>query len=144
MTERTTEHQVCVRRTIGASPGEVFDAWLDADILAQWMTTRAFTHATASCDAREGGAFEIVMHGPEGAIRHSGNYLTIDRPRKLVFSWRSPATAQRDSLVTVEFFGHADTTEIVVTHCQLPADACGSHAEGWSDVLLLMAHLFQR
>lgn len=144
MTELTAQHQACVRRTIGAPAGEVFDAWLDAGMLAQWMKTRAFTHATATCEAREGGAFEIVMYAPDGAIRHTGNYLTIDRPRKLVFTWRSPATGQRDSLVTVEFFGHANCTDIVVTHRQLPLDACGAHTEGWGDVLELLAKLFPR
>jgi len=135
-------HQVRVRRTIGAPADEVFDAWLDAGILAQWMMTRAFTHATVHCDPREGGAFEIVMHGADGAIRHTGNYLTIDRPRKLAFTWRSPATAERDSLVTVEFFGHADSTDIVVIHRQLPTHMSRAHTEGWGDVLNLLARLF--
>lgn len=142
MAEHAALHQVRVRRTIGAPAAEVFDAWLDADILAQWMKTRAFTHAIAECDAREGGAFEIVMHAPDGAIHHTGNYLTIDRPHKLVFTWRSPATAQRDSLVTVEFFGHAGTTDVVVTHRQLPGETCEAHSEGWGDVLALLARLF--
>lgn len=142
MAELAVQHQVCVRRTIGAPASEVFDAWLEAGILAQWMKTRAFTHVSASCDAREGGAFEIVMHGPEDEVRHVGRYLSIDRPRKLVFTWNSPATGHRDSLVTVEFFGHAGTTEIVVTHRQLPGDACAAHSDGWADTLDRLAHLF--
>ncbi|KQV61754.1 MULTISPECIES: SRPBCC domain-containing protein [unclassified Duganella] len=141
MAEHAARHQVCVRHTIGAPAAEVFDAWLDANLLAQWMKTRAFTHATAECDAREGGAFEIVMHAPDGAIHHSGQYLTIDRPHKLVFTWRSPATGQRDSLVTVEFFGHAGSTEVVVTHRQLPGQTYESHIDGWGDVLILLAQL---
>lgn len=144
MAEYDALHEVCVRRTIGAPAGEVFDAWLDTDILAQWMKTRSFTHATANCDPREGGAFEIVMHARDGATRHTGNYLTIDRPHKLVFTWRSPSTAHRDSIVTVEFFGHANTTDIVVTHRQLPSGTCGAHTEGWCDTLTLLAHLFSR
>ncbi|WP_051293562.1 SRPBCC family protein [Pseudoduganella violaceinigra] len=142
MAEIALQQRVCVRRTIGAPASEVFDAWLDAGLLAKWMKTRAFTHATVACDAREGGGFEIVMQSPGGEIRHTGDYLTIDRPRKLVFTWRSPATGQRDSLVTVEFSGDANTTDIVVTHCQLPADTCGAHSEGWGDVLDLLARLF--
>ena len=144
MVEQAAMHEVCVRRTIQAPAGDVFDAWLDAGILAQWMKTRTFTHVTANCDPREGGAFEIVMHAPDGDVRHSGNYLTIDRPRKLEFTWRSPATAYRDSLVTVEFFGNADCTDIVVTHRQLAVDICGAHTDGWTDVLELLAKLFPR
>jgi uncharacterized protein YndB with AHSA1/START domain len=135
---------VSVRRTIGAPAEEVFDAWLDAQVLAQWMKTRSFTHTTVSCDAREGGAFEIVMHAPEGPVRHTGNYIVIDRPRKLEFTWRSAATAQRDSLVTVDFFGHADTTDVVVTHRQLPGETSDAHTEGWGDVLSILSRHFQR
>lgn len=143
MAERTAVYEVCVRRTIAAPAQEVFNAWLDADVLAQWMKTRAFTHVTTTCDAREGGAFEIVMHAPAEVVRHTGRYITIDRPSKLIFTWCSPSTEHNASLVTVEFFTRGESTEIVVTHRQLPSDASRSHEEGWNDVLKLLADLFQ-
>jgi uncharacterized protein YndB with AHSA1/START domain len=64
-------------------------------------------------------------------------YREIDRPRRLVFTWASPATYLTDSVVTVEFVIHQDATELVLTHTALPDDgeAVDSHIGGWSSAL---------
>lgn len=145
MAELTAQYLLTVSRTIAASADELFDAWLDAEMLAQFMRPGGMARASASCDPREGGAFEIIMHGDESSYSHTGHYLTIERPRKLVFTWISAATAERESLVTVDFIAHSDETEIVVTHRQLPDEAAQlSHTEGWGDVLDVLASLFPR
>jgi uncharacterized protein YndB with AHSA1/START domain len=134
---------VSVRREIAASAEELFDAWLDADSLAQWMRPMGIPRTTAKVDARVGGAFEVVMHGTDGDIRHTGHYRTIDRPHRLSFTWYSPATQQRETVVTVEFRPARGKTEVVVTHERLPgADARRSHTTGWSDALDLLARKF--
>ena len=46
----------------------------------------------AETDPRDGGAFRIVMVNDDTDILHSGTYREIDRPRRLVFTWTSPAT----------------------------------------------------
>ncbi|NRR33615.1 SRPBCC domain-containing protein [Oxalobacteraceae bacterium] len=143
MAELTGQYLVTVRRSIAASAEELFDAWLDADMLAQFMRPGGMARASVSCDPREGGAFEIIMHGDDSSYRHTGHYLTIERPRKLVFSWISAATAERESLVTVDFIAGSAATDIVVTHRQLPDEAAQlSHTEGWGDVLDVLAALF--
>ncbi|NUP11753.1 MAG: SRPBCC domain-containing protein [Polyangiaceae bacterium] len=128
--------KVTVRRVIAAPREAVFDAWLDADSLAAWMLPRGMTHATATVEPREGGAYEIVMHGAGASYVHTGTYRVIDRPHRLVFTWSSDATKHRPTLVTVELRADRRATEVVVTHEQLPdADAIRSHTEGWTDVL---------
>lgn len=132
--------RVVVRRKIKASPEEIFDAWLDSDSLGEWMRPRAIPRTTVTVDAREQGRFEIVMHHPDGPLVHTGTYRRIDRPRRLVFTWISPATEQRESLVTVDIIAGVGFTEVVVTHEQLPSEsAAPSHTEGWSDALGLLA-----
>ena len=88
-------------------------------------------------DARVGGRYEVLMHRAEDSLLHTGVYRVIDRPRRLVFTWISPATEQRESLVTVDFLARGDRTEVIVTHEQLPqtADAVPSHTEGWTQAL---------
>jgi uncharacterized protein YndB with AHSA1/START domain len=132
-----------VRRRIAASADRVFDAWLDAKGLAAWMRPNGITHTTATLDARVGGGFEIVMYAADGPIRHTGTYRLIDRPRRLVFTWHSPGTWQRETLVTVEFRAAQGSTEVVVTHEQLPdQDALRSHTAGWSNALERLAAEF--
>ena len=81
-----------VRRTIPATREEIFDAWITADRLKTWMCPPGVTSATATIDARVGGRYSIVMHG-ERDYDHEGEYLVIDRPSKLSFTWISAGTA---------------------------------------------------
>jgi uncharacterized protein YndB with AHSA1/START domain len=125
---------VVVRRTIAASAHDLFDAWLDAEALAEWMRPGTIQRSQARVDPRVGGEYEVIMQGEKGAIPHRGIYKVIDRPRRLVFTWTSPF-AGADTLVTVDFNPLDGRTEVVVTHEQLPADEIVSHTRGWTSGL---------
>ena len=129
---------VVVRRTIGASAEMLFDAFLDPEALAEWMRPGEIRSTVAQVEPRVGGAYVITMQAQSGAILHTGVYRQIERPKRLVFTWRSPGTEQRDTLVTIDFVPAGKSTEVVVTHEQLPESARPSHANGWTSGL---AHL---
>lgn len=126
---------VVVRRTIAATAEDLFDAWLDADALATWMRPGTIRSAVAQVDARAGGSYEITMHGESGPIVHKGVYRLIDRPKRLVFTWLSPHTELRETLVTVDFVSVGNRTEVIVTHEQLPESAKAGHTKGWTSGL---------
>jgi uncharacterized protein YndB with AHSA1/START domain len=126
---------VVVRRTIAASAEDLFDAWLDPEALAIWMRPGAIRKNVTHVEARVGGKFQIDMHMDSGVVPHSGTYRIIDRPRRLVFTWFSPHTGGRDSLVTVDFLPRDQRTEVVVTHEQLPAEKRDAHTGGWTRAL---------
>ena len=133
---------IVVRRTIAASPAELFDAWLDPQALAIWMRPGSIRRTTATADARVGGRYEILMEGDDASYPHHGVYQVIDRPRRLAFTWASRGTGGRDSLVTVDFLPQGAHTEVVITHERLPKDAGGAHTEGWTSALEhLSAHV---
>src|SRR5262245_21361286 len=125
--------RIVVKRSIPATVDEVFDAWLDADSLSQWMLPDDHRRNTVSVDARVGGAHEIIMHHQDGDKRHYGEYRAIERNKKLVFTWHSNATRHTETLVTVEFIAATDSTEIVLTHERLPDHEAGlAHTRGWT------------
>jgi uncharacterized protein YndB with AHSA1/START domain len=126
---------VVVRRTIAASAEDLFDAWLDPVALAAWMRPGTIKSTVARVEPRVGGSYEISMQGEAGPITHKGVYKQIDRPKKLVFTWASPDTEHRDTLVTVDFIRVDQRTEVIVTHEQLPESARPSHANGWTSGL---------
>lgn len=126
---------VVVRRTIAATAEDLFDAWLDPQALAIWMRPGTIKSTTAKVDARVGGRYEIVMQGETERFPHTGVYRVIDRPRRLVFTWSSPATAHQKSLVTVDFARLGPKTEVIVTHEQLPEPVHESHSRGWTSGL---------
>jgi uncharacterized protein YndB with AHSA1/START domain len=126
---------VIVRRTIAASAEDLFDAWLDPEALAHWMRPGTIHSTVARVEPHVGGSYEITMQGTSGPIVHKGVYRAIDRPKRLVFTWRSPGTEQRDTLVTVDFLRVEKRTEVIVTHEQLPESAMTSHRNGWTSGL---------
>jgi uncharacterized protein YndB with AHSA1/START domain len=132
----TDEYSVTVRREIAASAEALFDAWLDPQSLGSWLRPAGIRETRAETDPREGGTFRIVMVDDESSIVHSGTYREIDRPHRLVFTWSSPATRLRDSIVTVTFQPSSNSTVVEIHQVGLPDEvAQASHDAGWSDAL---------
>jgi len=131
------EYSVTVRREIAASAEDLFDAWLDPQSLGSWLRPSSVRETRAETDPRVGGTFRVVMVDDESDILHTGAYREIDRPHRLVFTWSSPATWFRDSIVTVTFQPSSNSSTVVEIHqVGLPdEDAQGSHLTGWSECL---------
>lgn len=128
---------VTLRREIAAPAEPLFDAWLDAESLGTWLRPRVIRETRAETDPRVGGDFRIVMVRNGSEILHQGTYREIDRPNRLVFTWCSPATHHRDSVVTVTFEPLANgSTAVEIHQVGLPdEESRASHTAGWSDAL---------
>jgi uncharacterized protein YndB with AHSA1/START domain len=133
----TDEYSLTVGREIAAPAEDLFDAWLDARSLGSWLKPSGVRETRAETDPRVGGTFRIVMVDDESSDVHTGTYREIDRPRRLVFTWSSPATRFRDSIVTVTFQPSSTSSTMVEIHqVGLPdEEARASHHAGWSDAL---------
>ena len=136
------DYSVTVRREIAASAEDLFDAWLDAESLGSWLRPGGIRETRAETDPQVGGTFRIVMVDDESSLLHTGTYREIDRPRRLVFTWSSPATQFRESLVTVTFEPSPNSTVVEIHQIGLPdEDAQASHDAGWSDALGELARI---
>lgn len=123
-----------IRRRLPAPVGEVFMWWTEADRLRQWMSPIGTVEAEV--DLRVGGALRIVMRGDGVVIEHVGEYVEIEPPRRLVFTWVSRFTSVEPSLVTVELEPDgADATLLRLVHSRLPESIATSHEEGWGAML---------
>ena len=137
-TDQTTPVLV-VRRRIAVPRERVFEAWLDSESLAHWMRPGGSTHATVTVDPRVGGGFRIVMDGaPHGCVEHTGEYLAIEPPSRLSFTWISKYTDERPTVVTIEFHEQDGGTELVLTHRGLPPKEVEGHRQGWTDIVRLL------
>jgi uncharacterized protein YndB with AHSA1/START domain len=141
----TDEYSLTVRREIAAPAEDLFDAWLDARSLESWLRPGRVRETRAETDPRVGGAFRIVMVSDESPVVHTGMYTEIDRPRRLVFTWSSPSTGFRDSIVTVTFEPSATGSTVVeIHHVGLPdEEARDSHYQGWSDALAGLGRTYE-
>jgi uncharacterized protein YndB with AHSA1/START domain len=136
-----------VRRQIPFPREQVFAAWLDGASLAQWMRPSGGPRATVDVDPRIGGKFRIVMHAAgstptcahmEQDHEHRGEYLAIEPPSLLSFTWISNATDLLPTIVTIEFLERGSGTELVLTHQRLPQARVEAHREGWTSIVRLL------
>src|SRR5690242_17254642 len=98
--QRTIE----IEMIINAMPDRVFDAWTQPEELASWWGDQAYYHMNrCECDVRRGGAWAAhgVFHESGRQFTISGEYLSIDRPFTLAFTWRQSWTP--DVMTMVEF-----------------------------------------
>jgi uncharacterized protein YndB with AHSA1/START domain len=136
MTAAGEEPVIIVRRVLAIPRERVFAAWLDPVLMARWMCPGDTRSATVELDPRVGGKFRIVMHHPRGDGDHRGEYLAIEPPARLSFTWISANTEFRPTVVTVELFEHGAGTELVLTHRDLPSAKQDAHRKGWSDIVV--------
>ena len=111
-----------------ASPQEVFAAWTDPAKLTRWYCPNPDLTVGFRGTVATGEPYELTM-GEEHTVR--GEYLVVDEPRLLEFTWQW--SDGEPSVVRVEIDTTDDgTTRLRLTHRDLPtrADAIG-HGEGW-------------
>ena len=131
-----------IERLLPAPPDEVFAAWTMPERMADWLSP--IGHAEAEVDVRTGGSFRIVMVHSDTRIEHTGTYLELDPPARLVFTWISPYTGPEPSLVTVELQPAGAGTRLLLTHERLPGGVVDGHRNGWRAMLERLAETLAR
>ena len=130
-------HEVRITRNLAAAPDEVYDAWTDPKSVMEWMIPMPGGRTRATLEARVGGRFQIDMMSEGKTYPHEGEYLRLERPRLIEFTWISQATGRQRSVVRVELRPIAGGgTELSLTHLELPSEqAAQEHHGGWSAAL---------
>ncbi|MET1412509.1 SRPBCC domain-containing protein [Roseibium sp. HPY-6] len=127
---------VVVSRVFNAPAERVFEAWLNPETLAKFMTPGpGMTVPKATTDPTVGGRFEIIMQAGDQHIPHAGTYKEISRHSRLAFTWESPFS-EPDSLVTLDFEKVEGGTQLTLTHVKFPSlESRDNHEGGWTRIL---------
>ena len=132
-----TDLTVNVTKIIDAPIEKVFDAWLKPEMLSQFILPMpGMPQPQTETDAREGGSFTIIMQVGDDKIPHTGKYLEISRPDKLVFTWLSPYSTD-GSTVTLKFSDIGENkTNVDLTHIKfIDEESRSDHEGGWGNIL---------
>ncbi len=62
----TADREIVISRVISAPRELVFEAFTEVRHLSRWWGPEGFTTTTRSFEFRVGGAWDFVMHGPDG------------------------------------------------------------------------------
>ena len=129
---------------------QVFDAWLDPGKVGKWMfgpPLRDETIVRMGLEARIGGRFSFVVNREGKEFDHVGEYLEIDRPSRLVFTWGIKGMSEDPgSRVTIGIFPAPDGCELSLTH-EIPAAWAGFASrtkEGWTKMLESLGRFLAR
>jgi uncharacterized protein YndB with AHSA1/START domain len=129
--------RVRIEMALPAPIEAVYAAWTQPEAMARWLTPTG--SAEVEADVRVGGRFRVVMIGDGMSIQHTGEYLTVEPPRRLSFTWQSPYTGAEPSVVTVTLTANGDSTQLLLLHERLPEGAAESHRGGWGAILQRLA-----
>ncbi|MFL5298446.1 MAG: SRPBCC domain-containing protein [Phenylobacterium sp.] len=87
-------------------------------------------------DPRVGGRFNFTERRPEmGDVEHVGEYLVIERPQRLVFSFKVPAFSDESTTVALDFAPDGDGTRVALTHEGVLEEYAERTEGGWGTIL---------
>lgn len=131
--------EIKLDRTVPAPAAEVFDAWLDPNTpVNPFSGTKKLIF-----DLKENALFYFVHHHAGEDIQHYGMFTSIQRPKRVQYTWMSPYTHGLESVVTVTFAEKGGETLVSLSHANLPDDDFGrAHDGGWAGYLKKIAALF--
>lgn len=132
-----TDVALIVRRTIRATAPRVFAAWTSPEHLRRWWGPADVECTAAEVDLRVGGAYRLANLRPDGTtLWISGEFLRVEPPSRLVYTWRVGDAEDERSRVTVRFEPQGDSTEVVVIHERITTpEIRASHEAGWHGCL---------
>jgi len=126
-----------VRRLLPAPPDVVYDEWLDPAAFADWMCPRPARCRGIQSDPRVGGRLRIDIEEEGSEFYVTGEYLVLDRPGRLSFTWSCSTWSDPGlrSVVTVLLEPREDgKTLMTIRHTLLPPGLTGQHERGWEAI----------
>jgi uncharacterized protein YndB with AHSA1/START domain len=132
-----TEHRdriLRIERSFRAPIGRVFDAWTSEEVMRRWLHCGPdWETPTAEVDLRVGGAIRIVMLDPDGDEHGaSGEYLVIERPHRLVFTWTFDEHPENHQLIELQFSERDGATTVVMINSGIATEGLEeSQRTGW-------------
>ncbi len=129
--------KLVVSRQFDAAPEAVFDAWFDAESIAQWLfATPGGVMEHIAITPRVGGGFEVFERRGDQVAMHFGTFVDLDRPRRLAFDFRTERDGQA-TRVSVDFEAREGGCFVTLTH-EMDAKwaAYGERTRaGWTGIL---------
>jgi uncharacterized protein YndB with AHSA1/START domain len=131
---------VRIARHFEASAERVFDAWIDPHTAGRWLfATPTGEMLRVEIDARIGGTFIFVERRNAEDVEHIGEYLEIDRPRRLVFKFVVPKYSSVYTRVAIDIEPSRAGCDLTLVHEGILAEYVEQAQSGWKAILDALA-----
>jgi uncharacterized protein YndB with AHSA1/START domain len=121
-TERTSDRELVVTRTINGPARLVFEAWANPELFQRWWAPKSFSVTLISyeADVRTGGSYRLEMGHPsfEKPMAFFGRYIEVTPPSRIV--WTNEEGDDEGAITTVTF-EEKDGATLVVVHELYPS-----------------------
>jgi uncharacterized protein YndB with AHSA1/START domain len=136
-----TKRTLILSRSYLRSPEEVFDAWIKPDLARKWLFATPTGKLTrVELDARAHGKWKITrVDGDE--IDHVGEYLVVDRPVRLEFTFGVPRYSDELTVVKITIVPTISGCHLTLTHQGVLAEWADQTKTGWDSLLNDLAQL---
>ncbi len=136
-------------RKFDVAPEVVFDTFTESESMRVWWTDQT----TFDIDLRVGGRWTIIRREKETVYTATGEYLEIDRPHRLEYTYAMPQFSPNSDTISITII--PEETGCVVTFVQsgediaselrtlLPGSTSASE-EGWQQGFDLMAAAWEK
>ena len=136
----TTVPALILRRSYGATPERVYEAWTKPEIAKQFLCPESVSIADIAMDVRVGGSYHIVMQKEDGELLTvRGTYRDVQPAKRLSMTWKwdeDDPKDEYDTILTIEFAPADGGTELTLTHEGFMKDQSRSnHEYGWTSIL---------
>lgn len=143
MTEKR-DKSVSLSRYFNAPPERVFDAWLNPEVAGKWLFTMAISEShSMENDPRVGGTYTITDVREGTAYTAVGEYLEVNRPHRLVFTFGMPQFSPDFDRVIVEIEPEGAGCVMTLTQEDMLTAYQKSTKRGWSKMVDALAKLVE-
>lgn len=143
MSEATPD-RLHFRRTLEAPRRRVFQLWTEPEHIKRWFGGLDVEVEAVELDLRPGGSYAITVRLESGVSVFTGEFVTVEAPERLVYTWRSEGGPSGAPTTTVEvtFKDRGDQTEIELTHAGfVEPQVQEMHAQGWEACFAALASM---
>jgi uncharacterized protein YndB with AHSA1/START domain len=131
---------VRIVRHFSMSAERVFDAWLDPQKAGRWLfATASGQMVRVEIEARIGGRFVFVDRRNGADVEHTGEYLELDRPKRLVFRFAVPKYSSVYTRVAIDIVPAGTGCELTLVHEGVLPEHGAQTQSGWKTILDALA-----
>ena len=137
-------------RQLDVAPDVVFEAFTEPNSMRVWWTKTT----TFDIDLRVGGRWTITRTEGKTVYTATGEYLAIDRPKQLIYTYGMPQFSPNSDVITIDIDSDGDIGSIVTfvvagkdiasELSALPQGSTSHSEQGWQMAFDLMASAWKK
>jgi uncharacterized protein YndB with AHSA1/START domain len=131
-----------VRHAYSAQPARVFEGWVAPSLASRWLfATPDGRIVRCDIDPRPDGTLVITDRRAGDDVEHRGEFVEVDPPRRLVFTFSVPKYSSVVTTVRIEIVPAGTGCELTLVHEGVLPEWASQTEQGWRDLLAALARV---